>query len=406
MYNIYLKLLLNYSLYKEYINYIQIPKDHIEVTKILASIIYLQETYNKDISIDEVELHFFANNEIKDKEIPTYKELFNAIRNTFYTEEILRDSLFAIKTRVTAGKLALSAFNLAEGQGRIEDLSTLYEELISPQAEEEVDPFVTSNLETIYEETIKTPGLRWRLSTLNRMLGSLRKGDFGFIFARPETGKTTFLASEITHFATQTKSPILWFNNEEQGNKVMLRCYQASLRKTLVEILANRTKSAEQFKANTDDTIRIYDSASINKHVVEKLCAHYKPSLIIFDQIDKIKGFANDREDLRLGEIYSWARELAKTYAPIIAVSQASGLAEGKKILNMDDVANAKTAKQAEADWILGIGKSHNQEEETIRYFNICKNKLTGDEDTIPELRHGSSPVRISAEYARYEDIM
>jgi len=393
-------------LYKEYINYIQIPKDHIEVTKILTSIIYLQETYNKDITIDDVELHFFANNEIKDKEIPTYKELFNAIRNTFYTEEIIRDSLFAIKTRVTAGKLALSAFNLAEGQGRLEDLSTLYQELISPQAEEVVDPFVTSDLETIYEQTVKTPGLRWRLSTLNRMLGSLRKGDFGFIFARPETGKTTFLASEITHFATQTKSPILWFNNEEQGNKVMLRCYQASLRKTLVEILTNRPKSAEQFKANTDDTIRIYDSATINKHVVEKLCAHYKPSLIIFDQIDKIKGFANDREDLRLGEIYIWARELAKTYAPVIGVSQASGLAEGKKLLNMDDVANAKTAKQAEADWILGIGKSHNQEEETIRYFNICKNKLAGDEDTIPELRHGSSPVRIAAEYARYEDIM
>lgn len=212
MYNIYLKLLLNYNLYKEYINYIQIPQDHIEVNKILTSIIYLQETYNKDITIDDVELHFFANNEIKDKEIPTYKELFNAIRNTFYTEEIIRDSLFAIKTRVTAGKLALSAFNLAEGQGRLEDLSTLYQELISPQAEEVVDPFVTSDLETIYEQTVKTPGLRWRLSTLNRMLGSLRKGDFGFIFARPETGKTTFLASEITHFATQTKAPILWFN--------------------------------------------------------------------------------------------------------------------------------------------------------------------------------------------------
>lgn len=393
-------------MYKEYINYIQIPKDHIEVTKILTSIIYLQETYNKDITIDDVELHFFANNEIKDKEIPTYKELFNAIRNTFYTEEIIRDSLFAIKTRVTAGKLALSAFNLAEGQGRLEDLSTLYQELISPQAEEVVDPFVTSDLETIYEQTVKTPGLRWRLSTLNRMLGSLRKGDFGFIFARPETGKTTFLASEITHFATQTKAPILWFNNEEQGNKVMLRCYQASLKKTLVELLSNRTKAAELYKANTDDSIRIYDSASITRHTVEKLCAKYQPALIIFDQIDKIKGFANDREDLRLGEIYTWARELAKTYAPVIGVCQASGLAEGKKLLNMDDVANAKTAKQAEADWILGIGKSHNQEEETVRYFNICKNKLTGDEDTIPELRHGSSPVRITAEYARYEDIM
>ena len=63
----------------------------------------------------------------------------------------------------------------------------------------------------LYNETIATPGLRWRLGSLNRMLGSLRKGDFGFIFARPETGKTTFLASEVTNFATQLEQPILWF---------------------------------------------------------------------------------------------------------------------------------------------------------------------------------------------------
>jgi replicative DNA helicase len=65
------------------------------------------------------------------------------------------------------------------------------------------------------------------LNWLNKSLGSLRKGDFGFIFARPETGKTTFLASEMTHMVTQTEGDILWFNNEEQGKKVAFRCYQA-----------------------------------------------------------------------------------------------------------------------------------------------------------------------------------
>ncbi|WP_214294786.1 hypothetical protein, partial [Escherichia coli] len=59
--------------------------------------------------------------------------------------------------------------------------------------------FVTHNLEELYNDSIQTTGLRWRLQTLNRMLGYLRRGDFGFIFARLETGKTTFLASEVTH---------------------------------------------------------------------------------------------------------------------------------------------------------------------------------------------------------------
>jgi replicative DNA helicase len=77
----------------------------------------------------------------------------------------------------------------------------------------------------------------WRLKSLNTALGSLRMGDFGFVFARPETGKTTFLASEVTFMAEQTEGNILWFNNEEQGGKVKSRCYQATLGLTTKAII-------------------------------------------------------------------------------------------------------------------------------------------------------------------------
>ena len=49
------------------------------------------------------------------------------------------------------------------------------------------------DLAKLHDSQVATSGLRWRLNWLNKALGSLRKGDFGFIFARPETGKTTFL---------------------------------------------------------------------------------------------------------------------------------------------------------------------------------------------------------------------
>ena len=107
---------------------------------------------------------------------------------------------------------------------------------------------------------------------------------------------------------------------------------------------------------------------------------------------------------MELKAIYQWAREIAKTYAPVIAVSQASGEAEGKLFLTMDMVDGSKTAKQGEADWILGIGKEQDNTSRT-RYFNIVKNKLIGDEDTMPDLRHGSTQVLIKPEVARYEDI-
>jgi hypothetical protein len=109
---------------------------------------------------------------------------------------------------------------------------------------------------------------------------------------------------------------------------------------------------------------------------------------------------------LKLGAICVWARELAKEYAPAIGVFQADGSAEGQKWLTMDHVANVKTAAQAEGDWILGIGKTHAQEAEYLRYLNISKNKLAGDEDSINSLRHGRTEVLIQPEMARYKDIV
>ena len=72
----------------------------------------------------------------------------------------------------------------------------------------------------------------------------------------------------------------------------------------------------------------------------------------------------------------------------------------------MEHVANAKTSKQAEADFILGIGKTHEMDAEYVRYLNICKNKLYGDHDSIPELRHGRTEVMIEPQIARYKDII
>jgi KaiC/GvpD/RAD55 family RecA-like ATPase len=240
------------------------------------------------------------------------------------------------------------------------------------------------------------------------MLGSLRRGDFGFLFARPETGKTTFLVSEVTNFAsqlTESMGPILWFNNEEQGNKVQLRLYQAMLGCNLTELFSDIKGNQDKYMERGGAGIKLYDSAAIHRKQVEQITRELRPSLIIFDQLDKIKGFTDDREDLRLGAIYIWAREIAKQYCPVIAVCQADASGEGKRWLTMENVANAKTAKQAEADWIMGIGKTHDVSEEYMRHLHICKNKLTGDTDSDPSLRHGRQTVRILPDLARYEDL-
>ena len=80
------------------------------------------------------------------------------------------------------------------------------------------------------------------------------------------------------------------------------------------------------------------------------------------------------------------------------------GTGDGKKFLTMNDVDSSHTAKQGEADWMLGIGKTYEHGSEEIRYLHLCKNKLQGDIDTNPDMRHGKWEVLIQPNIARYRD--
>ena len=352
---------------------------------------------------------------IKDKEYTT--QILENIEKCDAGRSTTVQLINALRRTRTLKKISLLSYEIAEGKSKNDsqsELNTLIATLTSGtdgllSSKETSQDFVTDDLEILINDSISTPGLRWRLDTLNKMMGSLRKGDFGFVFARPETGKTTFLASEVTFMAEQLSpesGPILWLNNEEQGSKVMLRCYQASLGLDLSALYSDITKHKERFTKNTHGKIKLYDSGIIHRSTVEKLCKQYQPSLLIFDQIGKITGFTKDREDLVQGAIYQWARELAKEYCPVIGVCQADGSGEGVRWLTMSNVADAKTAKQAEADWILGIGRVNDPGFDNLRFLHLSKNKLLGDAGvTNPDLRHGRMEVLIDPLIARYKDI-
>lgn len=399
-----IKHLLNIDTYNQFRQHLTQKELTPQVKQILFGLDELHLKYQRSLTLDELKLYCIS----KHQDVPDLLGIFNQIETIDIQDDLAKDLLLQYKKRNIAHNIALLAIDVNEGRKEFDSLlSTINENAdLAGSVIEEYD-FVTDNLEELYNETVKQVGLRWRLQTLNRMLGSLRPGDFGFIFARPETGKTTFLASEITFFAEQLKEedgPILWINNEENGKKVKLRLFQASLGVPLPTLISNLAENQKIYDNKTNGKIKLFDKAIVSKSDIEKLCKFFKPSLIVIDQIDKIRGFDGDREDLKLGAIYTWAREIAKTYCPVIGVTQADGTAEGKKWLTMDNVSNAKTAKQSEADWILGIGSTHAEGFEFVRHLHLSKNKLSGDTDTDPELRHGKQDVLIEPQIARYRD--
>jgi replicative DNA helicase len=387
------------------INYIKINYNNIYKLFITINNYYTTYSNSNNINSNDLEVVYNSNYLLKDSERTDFNNLVSEILSLEVNRDVVIELLEEHRRRSLSGDVAKLALDVEDGKAPVKDLLELFSKFEHQEITVDEAKPIVMNLEDLYESQVASPGLRWRTNWLNKSLGSLRKGDFGFIFARPETGKTTFLASEITHMVTQSDGEVLWFNNEEQGNKVAIRCYQAALGVPTDHLFSDRERRQRQYESLTGNRIKILDfEDSSSRSRIDAILKQSNPSLIIFDQIDKIKGFKGDRNDLELKQIYQWAREIAKTYAPVIAVSQASGEAEGKLWLTMDMVDGSKTAKQGEADWIMGIGKEQDNTSRS-RYFNICKNKLLGDTDTLPDLRHGSVQVLIKPEIARYEEL-
>ena len=404
-----LVLLLDRELYDKYsdiIDFKNIKETYRELSFLFDTLHILHKAHERSFSMDELAATFYTRYPESDRQV--YDAMFKQLSGIVISPEVGDTILRSVRDRKTALKLSEMAYKVANGSSPLSDLTAFYDKEYNTVDHLSVLPIdeTTQDLEYLIDHNYKEQGLRWRLSCLNRSLGSLRDGDFGFIFARPETGKTTFLASEITGMLAGALRPIVWFNNEEQGYKVMLRIYQAYFGVTTDQLLASPKRFREEFATRTGGLFKLYDSATISRRDVEAIVSRTNPQLVIYDQLPKIKGFKADRQDLMLGDICQWARELAKGSHAAIGVSQADGTGEGVRYLTMEHVANAKTAMQAEADWILGIGKTHDRDSQSVRYLNISKNKLLGDQDTIPTLRHGSFETIIEPQIARYVDVV
>lgn len=384
-----LRKLLKREAFMKYRKYIKI-KEPRELNTIYTLLDELHNALQRDISLDELTML------VKEKDEEALPMLEQA-----YALEVQEDSVDMLLQRFIekqwAYELALHAINVHEGKESVDKLKELCNNVPSLEEEIHEGEWVSDDIDEILAGVDRrTGGLRWRLRSLDQAIGGLRKGDFGFIFARPETGKTTFLASEISGFASQTKEPVIWMNNEEAAFKVKGRMIQGALGWTTDQLVSQKRNVMQEFNKKHSQ-FHLKDLGFMHKRDVERIMEQYKPALLVFDQIDKVKGFKADRDDLLLGSIYQWARELAKEYCPIIGVCQAAATAENKKWLTSDDIAKSKTEKFAEGDFVIGIGKTHDVGYENIRYLNVIKNKLTGI--------HARIECIIEPEIARYRDL-
>lgn len=351
------------------------------------------------------------NSSITPADAPVYRTIFTNLRSMPAAPSAVMDDV--LDHYITLDYKTRIANECVSGTGpvidNVRDLCVQYEREVG-RAFSLDTLFVSDDVKDTLESA-RGPGLDWRLRELNVSCGPLRKGDFVIVGARPETGKTTFLASEVSYMASQIKDdrPVIWVNNEERSDKVKLRIMQAALGISIKDFEANPAKCMKDYQTLMGKEMRVLvtgSSSGLNSvQSLIPLFREHNPALIVFDQLDKVEGFSrkSDKEDQRLGDLYLWARQLAHQYGPVITASQASDSAEGEPWIFQNQLRGSRTDKPGEADLILTIGKVHDKSKENVRYLHVAKNKLHGGPISEEEHRHAYWEVTIDPTVARYK---
>lgn len=252
-------------------------------------------------------------------------------------------------------------------------------------------PTVDLSWDDMIEEETHDTGLHWRLRALRESTRALRSGDFGIVAMRPDRGKTTLVASEVTHMAPQLAElypddfrPVIWFNNEGPGRRILSRARQTALGMTVSEIVKLGPQEAQRQYAEVlggrEDMFRVIDVHGFKSYEVEELVRKYRPGIAVFDMIDNIQ-FAGltknggERTDQILEEMYGTAREWCVKYEVVgIATSQLPADAEGVKYPTLAQLKDSRTGKQGACDFIITGGVDNNQP--NTRFIGMTKNKI------------------------------
>lgn len=354
----------------------------------------IKDTYKKHdtiekLSIAEVKDAYFTI--YKPASTTAHKQKMSAILDniakddTEYNEEIVSDSLKQLRMLQHAHKLIEEANFVWNGKkNSLLPIKKLVEEFDEDEIarEDELVP-VTKDIKEMLEAVNVTSKWKFNIKTLGDRVDGIGEGNLMIIFARPETGKTTFwvsLTASYQGFAHQG-AKVHCFINEEPAVRTQMRMVSAWTDMHRNEIETNMEEAREEW-AKISDNIVCHDSVDWSLESLDKYCEEYKPDIVVVDQLDKINVDGRyNRGDERLRAIYLGAREIAKRRKiTIIGMSQANAEAEGLTNLSFDMMENSRTGKAAEADLIIGIGKAYSEGDtpNNSRSLNILKNKING----------------------------
>ena len=219
-----------------------------------------------------------------------------------------------------------------------------------------------------------------------RLDGGLLRGHHMLVFARPEVGKTMFLVNAIAGFVQQRLN-VLYVGNEDPLDDVIIRLVGRLSNMTRHEIIDDPDKADRLAREEGYDRVVLAGMSPGTPAEIDKLAEEYKPDVIVVDQLRNLGVGKEDNFTRKLEIAAQQMRAIGqRRKAVVITVTQAGDSASGKSILDMGDVDSSNTGIPAQADVMVGIGMSDEDEANGRRVISLPKNKPGGNHGTFPVL--------------------
>jgi len=320
-----------------------------------------------------------------DKHRTMFAELVQQLGAMEVSPENIVHDYIQVKKEAAGDRLASA---LLAGKST-DELVTTYQywldaERLGEEEEEKAEVYIGMDIKNIVEAYDPASLIPVMPKALNdRLDGGLLRGHHLVVFARPEMGKTAFVINAMDGFL-KSGLKVMYCGNEEPIEDTALRVIARLTGRTKGDVLSSPTPSYEKaldMGYGRLIKVKLWPGSPAE---IEALVDKFKPDVLVVDQLRNLR-MNEDNYTQSLEKAATAMRNIGKKHnCMVMSVTQAGDSATGKQVLDMGDVDSSNTGIPAQADVMVGIGASTEDENMGRRVLCLPKNKRSGRHDHFP----------------------
>lgn len=269
--------------------------------------------------------------------------------------------------------------DLLDKYNRVNDLGELITDgqdrktLCGASAAELLEVYSKDNLIPIYPSALN-----------ERIGGGAPKGAHIFFYAVPEMGKTLTAVNMLAGIGNAGYKA-LYVGNEDPIKLINLRLLTRLAKMTKQEIIQDPVRADELAGGRGYGNVVFEELAPGSISDISDMIDEHEPDVVILDQLTNLNASRNLAKTEKYEYLAYQYRMLVKRKNVLgISFAQAGDSAEGKAILERNDVYYSNTGIPAQCDVMVGLGGTQEDERMNRRWLSLPKNKLSGDHEPIP----------------------